>query len=198
MYRCDFLKHHQIQGPKIPQRVSSRYDDALQTNGDIPVHVLYNVSPAGSRERLCQRRSSKIASKKEAILKTLLTTLSEVKFQERTQALLQGNKTKKTNLALRNTIPPSSFKSQRNLNEKVAPNTVTTIAKPNLKGAAHNITRKGALTLRHTRKSKIKTKERKPNHVFRSRVGLSAHTNTRKQYSRNLEFLLTEAKTVKV
>ena len=39
-------------------------------------------------------------------------TLSEVKFQERTQALLQRNK-KKTNLALHNTIPPSSSSPNR-------------------------------------------------------------------------------------
>ena len=66
-------------------------------------------------------------------------TLSEVKFQERTQALLQRNKTKKANLALHNTIPPSSSKSQKNLNEEVVPNTATTIAKSNLQGTAHNI-----------------------------------------------------------
>ena len=53
------IKHHNIPGPKIQHGVSSRYEDALQTNGDIPVHVLYNVSPTGSKERLCQRRSSK-------------------------------------------------------------------------------------------------------------------------------------------
>ena len=73
-------------------------------------------------------------------------TLSEVKFQERTQALLQRNKTKKTNLALHNTIPPSSSKSQRNLNEEVVSNKATTIAKSNLQGTAHNIIQKGALT----------------------------------------------------
>ena len=45
-------------------------------------------------------------------------TLSEVKFQERTQT--PSSETKhKTNLALHNKIPPSSSKSQRNLNEKV-------------------------------------------------------------------------------
>ena len=39
--------------------------------------------------------------------------------------------------------------------------------------------RKGAFTQRHTRKSKIIiAKARKPNHVFRSHVGLSAHINT--------------------
>ena len=59
MYGRDFLRHHNIQGPKIQQGVSSRYKVALQTNGEIPVHVLYNVSPTGSKERLCQRQSSK-------------------------------------------------------------------------------------------------------------------------------------------
>ena len=39
---------------------------------------------------------------------------------------------KKTNLALHNTIPLSSSKSQRNLNEEVVSNTATTIAKSNL------------------------------------------------------------------
>ena len=39
--RRDFLRHHNIQGPKILQGVSSRYEDTLQTNGDIPIHVLY-------------------------------------------------------------------------------------------------------------------------------------------------------------
>ena len=34
---------------------SSGYDDALQTNGDIPIHVLHIVSPTGSEERLCKR-----------------------------------------------------------------------------------------------------------------------------------------------
>ena len=45
--------------------------------------------------------------------------LSEVRFEERTEALLQRNETKKRK------------KSQRNLNEEVVPNTATTIAKPN-------------------------------------------------------------------
>ena len=49
-------------------------------------------------------------------------TLSEVKFHQRTQALLQRNKTKKkTSRALDNSIPPSSSKSQRNLNDEVLP-----------------------------------------------------------------------------
>ena len=52
---------------------------------------------------------------------------------------------KKTNLALHNTIPPGSSKSQRNLNEEVVPNTATTIAKSNFQGAAHNIIQKRTL-----------------------------------------------------
>ena len=54
--------------------------------------------------------------------------LSEVRFEQRTQALLQRNETKETNLALHQTVPPGSSKSQRNLNEEVVPNTATTIA----------------------------------------------------------------------
>ena len=74
-------------------------------------------------------------------------TLSEVKFEERTQALLQRKKTTtKNDLALHNTIPPSSSKSQRNLNEKVVPNTATTIAKSDLQGTAYNVIQRGALT----------------------------------------------------
>ena len=41
-------------------------------------------------------------------------TLSEVRFQQRTQVLPQRNK----NLALHHTIPPNSSKSQRNLTKK--------------------------------------------------------------------------------
>ena len=85
---------------------------------------------------------------------------------------------KETNLALRDaTISRSSSKSERNPNEEVIPNTATTIAKPNLQGAAHNIIQKGAFTQSHTSKSKIIAKARKPNHVFRNRAGLSAHIN---------------------
>ena len=72
-------------------------------------------------------------------------TLPEVKHEERTQVLLQRNKTK-TNLVLHNTIPPRSSKSQRNLNEEVVPNTATTITKSNPQGTAHIIIQKGALT----------------------------------------------------
>ena len=89
-----------------------------------------------------------------AIHKILLTTHSQ-RFEQRTQALLQRNETRKTNLALHKTIPPGSSKSQRNLNEEVVPYTATTIAKSNLQGAPHNII------------------QRRPNHVFRSHVGLS-------------------------
>ena len=66
-------------------------------------------------------------------------TLLEVKFQERTQAL--SNETKKDrNVALRNTIPTSSYRSQRNLNVEVVPNTATTITKTKFSN------RKGAFT----------------------------------------------------
>ena len=75
-----------------------------------------------------------------------------------------------------------SSKSERNPTEQVAPYTATSIAKPNFQGAAHNIIHKGAFTQRHTPKSKIITKARKPNHVFRSPVGLSQRAD--EQYSR--------------
>ena len=73
-------------------------------------------------------------------------TLSEVKFKQKTQALLQRNKKEKTNLSLHNTIPPSSFKSQRNHSDEVVPTKATTTAKSNLQGTAHNTIQKGALT----------------------------------------------------
>ena len=65
-------------------------------------------------------------------------TLSEVKFQERTQDLLQRKKNKETSVALRKTIPLSTSKSQRNLKEEVVASKATTITKPNFQGDAHN------------------------------------------------------------
>ena len=67
-------------------------------------------------------------------------TISKVKFQLRKDTSPPPTKqNKKRNLALHNTIPPSSSKSQRNLNEEVVSNTARTIAKSNLQGTAHNI-----------------------------------------------------------
>ena len=99
-----------------------------------------------ARQRMLRITTFKKHLLREAIHKNLINnTLSEVKFQQRTQA--PSNETKqKTNLALHNTIPPSSFKSQINLNEEVVSNTATTIAKSNLQGTAHNIIQKEALT----------------------------------------------------
>ena len=57
-------------------------------------------------------------------------------------------------------------------------NTATTITQSNLQGTAHIIKQKEALSEGRTRKSENITKARKPNHVFRSRVCLSAHINT--------------------
>ena len=54
-----FLDTAIYKGQRFNDESGSRYEDAPQTNGDIPVHVLYNVSPTGSKERLCKRRSSK-------------------------------------------------------------------------------------------------------------------------------------------
>ena len=149
MYKWHFLRHHNIQGPKILQGVTSWYEDTLQTNGDIPICILYIMSPTGSEERLCKRRSlrllrtnSSMKTFEENITKFkrhlmergypqnfINHTLSQVRFEQRTQALLQLNETKKTNLALHNTIPPGSSKSQRNFNKEVVPNTATTIPK---------------------------------------------------------------------
>ena len=38
---------------QIVLRVSLRHENALKTNGDTPIHVLYNVSPTRIKERLC-------------------------------------------------------------------------------------------------------------------------------------------------
>ena len=106
------LRYHHIQGSKIQQRVSSRYENTPQTNGDIPVHLLYNLLPTERKEKQYQRRSSKtlrtkssnksfeenITAFKEHLMERgypqnfINNTLSEVKFQERKQALLQRNK----------------------------------------------------------------------------------------------------------
>ena len=127
MYGCDFLRHHDVQGPKIQQRVRSRYDDALQTNGGIPVHVLCNMSPTGSKQRvgkgealrlLEQTLQTKRLKRTLSHLKNTLwrpqnfinNTLSEVKFQGWTQALLQRNKTKKRILPF--VIKPQSLLSK--------------------------------------------------------------------------------------
>ena len=53
-----------------------------------------------------------------------------------------------------------------------------TIEKPNFQGATHNIMQKGAFTQRHTHESKSILRARKPEHVLRSRVGLSTLINT--------------------
>ena len=92
------------------------------------------------------------------------TLRSEISRKETSPLPTKQNK--ETNLALRNTISPSSSKSERNPNEEVVRNTTTTIAKPNFRGVTHNIIQKGAFTQRHTRQSKITTKAKKPNRVI--------------------------------
>ena len=72
------------------------------------------------------------------------TLRSEISRKDTSPHATKQNK--KTNLALHKTIPPSTSKSQRNLKKEVVSNTVTTIAKSNLQGTAHNIIQKGALT----------------------------------------------------
>ena len=105
-------------------------------------------------------------------------TLSEVKFQEKTQALLQWNITKKRILPFVTQHNPAVPNLKEILTSEVVPDRATTIVKPNFQGAAYNNIQKGAFTQRHTRKIKIISKARKPNHVFRSSVGLSTHINT--------------------
>lgn len=75
-----------------------------------------------------------------------INALSEVRFEQMSQALLQRNETKKPILPfITHYHPAPSSKSQRNLNEEVVPNTATTIAESNFQGAAHNIIQKRTL-----------------------------------------------------
>ena len=105
-----------------------------------------------------------------------LNKLSEVKFQESPPPTKQS---KETNLALCNTIPLSSSKSERNPNKEVVSNTATTIAKPNFQGAAHNTIQKWAFTRRHTDSREPNYNiGKKTNHLFQSHEGLSTHINT--------------------
>ena len=139
-----------------------------KTNRDIPVHFV-----KGEALRLLRTNSSNKSLKENiTTLKRQLrergylqnfinNTLSEVKFQERTESLPPTKQNKETNLTCRNTIHSSSSKSQRNLNEEVVANTATTIAKPNFQGAAHDIIQKGSFTQGHTLTSKIITKVKK-------------------------------------
>ena len=57
------------------------------------------------------------------------TLRSEISRKDRSPPPTTQNK--ETNLAVLNTMLHSSSKSERNLNEEVVPNTVTTISKPN-------------------------------------------------------------------
>ena len=120
-----------------------------------------------------KKKHKKYLMERGYLQNSISNTILEVKFQERTLALLQRNKTKKTNPALSNTmIPPCRSKSSRNPNEEVVPNKAPTTAKPNFQGAGHNIIRKGAFAQKHTRKRKTTTKTRKLIQEFRSCVGL--------------------------
>ena len=84
---------------------------------------------------------------REAIHKTLLTTLSqEWIFNKGHKPPSNETREKKPMLPFINTIHSSSSKSQRNLNEEVVPNTTTAIGKPNFQGTAHNIIQKRGLT----------------------------------------------------
>ena len=158
---------HRLLVTRYPPPVAKCCRDTLQTNGDIPIHVLYEVSRAprdretafvkGEGLTLLRINSSikafekNIATFKKKLMERgypqnfINNTLPKVKYQERTQVLLQRNK-QKTNLVVHNTIPPRSSKSQRNLNEEVVANTATAITKSNPQGTAHSIIQKGALT----------------------------------------------------
>lgn len=57
---------------------------------------------------------------------------------------------KQTYPALRNRIPPSSSKPNKNPNKQVVPNKATIIAKPNFQGAAHNIVKKEGRSVKDT------------------------------------------------
>ena len=54
-----FSKRHSMRKISVLSIISPRCENTLQTNEDSTVHVLYNVSPTGSKLRLCQRRSFK-------------------------------------------------------------------------------------------------------------------------------------------
>ena len=120
MYGCDFLRYHHIQGPKIQQRVmiSSRYEDAFRTNGDIAVHVLYKGQPPGAKkgfvkgealsrtpwhELFKQKKLKKTLPHlkntlyREAIHKTLLTTHSQRRNFKKGHKPSSCNETKQKN-----------------------------------------------------------------------------------------------------
>ena len=135
MYGRDFLRHHNKQGPKIQQGVSSRYEESTHFKPTERFQYTFFTTchpPAatkgfvkGKALRLLRTNSSiKTFEENITIFEKYLmergypqnfinNALSEVNFQERTQALLQRNKTKKMNLALHNTIPPSSSSPNR-------------------------------------------------------------------------------------
>ena len=54
-----FSKRHLMWKIPVLSIYPSRYENAIQTSGQSSLRVLYNVSTTGSKERLCQRRSSK-------------------------------------------------------------------------------------------------------------------------------------------
>ena len=81
------------------------------------------------------------------------TTLSEVTFEDRNQALRQ-KQNKKENLALCNAISPSSAYLKANTHEQLAFDNTATIAKRHFQGTAPNIVQKRAFPQRHTRENK--------------------------------------------
>ena len=109
---------------------------------------------------------------------------SEISRKDTSPRPTQQNK--KTNLALHNTIPPNSSKSQRNLNEEVVSNTATTIAKSNLQGTAHNIIQKGALTLKtYSQEQKYNKAERTKPRILKSRRPVNPYQHMCKTESKS-------------
>ena len=110
MYKCDFLRHHHIKGPKIQQRVDMRTHfnptEAFQytffttchppeaKKGFVKGEALGLLRTNSLRKRF---EENVITSKKKHLMERRLSakrsvtthSVSEVKFQERTHALLQ-------------------------------------------------------------------------------------------------------------
>ena len=156
MYKCDFLRQNNIQykGQRfykesvLDMRTHFKPTETFQYT----FFTSSKAKPWDCLEQIPQLKhlkrtllNLKTTLWREAIHKILWITHSQ-KWSFKKGHKPSSNETKqKTNLALRNTIPPSSSKSQRNLNEEEVPNTAKTIAKPNFPGAAHNIIQKKTL-----------------------------------------------------
>lgn len=70
MYRCDFLRHHHIQGSKIQQRVGSQYEDAPTETSQYTFYT--TVHPPGERKGFAKVKA----------LRLLRTNPSNTTFEE--------------------------------------------------------------------------------------------------------------------